>query len=316
MTERNSWADTDRKWALVDERKFMWHESQISWLASVIGLTSGQTIADIGCGLGYLGWTYWEHYGAGGTYLGLDCSSSLIADAVIEARSWSEGGNAAFINGDAYSIPLMDGSVDVAMCQTLLTHLEYPEKALREMIRITKPDGSVVCQELDNVSQFMKLSYSSVTDDEDIDEILFYRKMRLILARARKALGLGDLGIGSKIPRMMHEAGLTEIRGFCNERLEFLLPPYEEPEQNLRVEIMGRNDHDSTEEERHEAKEHFRERYLAGGGDSSSFDSDYERLMGIAETRRLNRQAQLQAENLFSCSGGSNFFCIIGKKIY
>lgn len=314
MTDRDKWADKDHKFQIVEERKFMWHEEQVGRLASAMHIVPGLTIVDVGCGLGYLGWTYWKHYGNGGTYIGVDCSLSLLKEANEIAQGWSTGGIATFINGDSYRIPIADESSDVTMCQTLLTHLEFPEKALSEMIRITKPGGIVMCKELDNVSQFMKLSYSSVTDHENFDDTLFYRKMRLILAKGRKELGFGDLGIGSRVPRMMHEADLTEIKMFCNERLEFLVPPYKEPQQKLRVEIMGRNTKEPTAEERRKSKDECEKYYIAGGANPDSFDFDYNRLLEIAEIRHVKRTRQIEDQTLFTCSGGSNFFCIFGKK--
>ncbi len=316
MTDKDKWADKNHKWQIIEERKYMWYEEQIERLASDMEFTPGMTIVDVGCGLGYLGWTYWEHYGNGGTYTGVDCSLSLLKEAYEIAQGWTTGGIANFINGDSYKIPIADGYSDVTMCQTLLTHLEFPEKALCEMVRITKPGGIVMCKELDNVSQFMKLSYSSATDHEDFNDILFYRKMRLILARGRRELGFGDLGIGSRVPRMMHEADLTEIEVFCNERLEFLVPPYEDSQQKLRVEIMGRYTKDTTVEERQKSKDECKKYYIAGGGDPDSFDFDYDRLLEITKIRSEKRIKQIEDQTLFACSGGSNFFCIFGKKPY
>ena len=292
----------------------MWYEEQIERLASSMKLTPGMTIADVGCGLGYLGWTYWKHYGDGGIYIGVDCSFSLLSDANENSRDWSSGGTADFINGDSYNIPLADESTDVTMCQTLLMHLEFPEKALREMVRITKPGGIVMCKELDSVSRYLRLGYSTVSEDEDIDDITFRRRMKLSWIKGRKELGLGDYGIGAKLPKLMYEAGLKEIKGFCNERLEFLVPPYEDPQQRLRIEIIGRFANESTAEEKQKSKEKYRNYYLAGSGDTASFEKDYSRLLEIYRTEREERYMQIEDETLFSCSGGSNFFCIFGRK--
>jgi hypothetical protein len=193
-------------------------------------------------------------------------------------------------------------------------HLEFPGKALREMVRITKPGGIIVCKELDSVSRYLRLGFSTVNENEDIDEIVFRRRMMLIWIQGRKKLGLGDYGIGARVPMMMHEAGMEEIRGFCNERLEFLVPPYEEPEQRSRIEIIGRFKQESTSEERQSAKEDYRKYYLAGGGDPVSFEKDYGRLTESFRTERDERTRQIEDGKLFSCSGGSNFFCIFGRK--
>ena len=314
MSETNKWADKDHKWQIIEERKFMWHPSQIERLASAIGLSPGMTVADIGCGLGYLGWTYWKYFGQGGSYTGVDCSSKLVLEATELSQSWSKGGKASFITGDCYSVPLEDNSVDVCMSQTLLGHLQYPARAVKEMVRVTKPGGTVVCKDLDNVSRYMKVNYSSITQDEQIEDILFEKRMRLIYAKGRKNLGFGDTGIGSRIPHLMHEAGLSQIEGFCNERLEFLIPPYEDPEQKKRIEIIQRFNVEITEEDKKEAKEEYRKYYLAGGGNPETFGSDYQRLSSVTAELSRKRSESILSGSLFSCSGGNNFLCVIGRK--
>lgn len=314
MTDKNKWADKDHKWQIIEERKYMWHQSQIDRLASVMALSPGMTVTDIGCGLGYLGWTYWKHFGNSGTYIGVDCSDSLMREATETSTEWSEGGTANFITGNCYDVPITDGSADVTMCQALLMHLEFPVKALREMIRITKPGGIVMCKELDSVSRYLRLGYSSVNEDEDIDDIIFRRRMKLTWIQGRKELGFGDYGIGARVPKMMHEEGLEEIKGFCRDKLEFLVPPYEEPEQRLRLEIIGRFAKESSAEEKQKSKEEYKKYYIAGGGNPVSFEKDYSRMAKLFRTEREERLKQITNETLFSCSGGSNFFCIFGRK--
>lgn len=46
--------------------------------------------------------------------------------------------------GSAYAIPAPDGSFDCAICTAVLEHLEEPEQALRECLRLLKPGGTAV----------------------------------------------------------------------------------------------------------------------------------------------------------------------------
>lgn len=316
LAVKNKWAEKGYKRQIIEERRYMWNQSQIDRLASVMGLSPGMTVADIGCGLGYLGRTYWKHFGEHGTYIGVDCSDSLMSEARDLSVEWSTSGNANFITGNCYDIPIDDGSVDVSMCQTLLMHLEFPEKAIHEMIRITKPGGIVVCKELDSTSRYLRLGFSTVNENVIIDDIIFQRRMKLIWIHGRKMLGFGDYGIGTRVPKMMQEAGLKEISGFCRDKLEFLVPPYDEPEQKLRIEIIERFAGESTEEEKQESRENYKKYYLAGVGDPISFEEDYNRLTELLRTEQENRLKQITDNTLYSCSGGSNFFCIFGRKPY
>ncbi|HUR62083.1 MAG TPA: methyltransferase domain-containing protein [Candidatus Thermoplasmatota archaeon] len=46
--------------------------------------------------------------------------------------------------GTAYDIPAPDASFDSAICSAVLEHLEEPEAALRECLRVLKPGGSAI----------------------------------------------------------------------------------------------------------------------------------------------------------------------------
>lgn len=45
--------------------------------------------------------------------------------------------------GDAYSLPWADGCVDAIHCEAVLEHLEHPDRAVKEMFRVSKPGGEV-----------------------------------------------------------------------------------------------------------------------------------------------------------------------------
>jgi ubiquinone/menaquinone biosynthesis C-methylase UbiE len=311
--KREEWAEGNRKKMIVDERKFLWTEEQVERLAASMGLSPGMTVVDPGCGQGYLGWTYWKHFGKGGTYMGIDHSAKLLDEAVELAGGWASDGRALFSSGDCCALPLPDGIADAAMCQTLLMHLEFPEKALAEMVRVTKPGGVIMCKEPDNVSSMLKRSYSTV-EEEDIDEMLARRKWNIIWARGRKNLGKGDWGIGTRVPRMMYEAGLVAIEGFCNEKLEFLQPPYDSPQMQNRISIIRGSRDEDTPENRRKWKRESRECHLAGGMSTSSFYRYHNRMVALADGRRDSILEQLDNGTYFGCSGGSSFFCIMGRK--
>jgi hypothetical protein len=61
-------------------------------------------------------------------------------------------------------------------------------------------------------------------------------------------------------------------------------------------------------------KKEFREYYVAGGGSVSSFYRNYSKLKKLGEAQREKMIQQLDDGTLFVCSGGSTFFCIIGRK--
>ncbi len=52
--------------------------------------------------------------------------------------------NAAFDCGEAEQLPYRDATFDLVTCQMSLHHMPKPELALREMVRVAKPEGRLV----------------------------------------------------------------------------------------------------------------------------------------------------------------------------
>ena len=307
-------SDTDRKdfskdylrEMLVHQRQFMWYPDSLEKFSAWLELRHGMTAVDVGCGLGYLGYTYWPYIGKGGTYVGIDHSDKLINDAREAAKEWAEGGTVDFICGSVYDIPLPDNHADIVMCQTLLMHLEFPEKALKEMTRIAKPGGLVVCKEPDNLSSTLAKPFHSLPEF-DLDTILLFTKVSLICRQGRLKLGKGDFNMGSRVPHLMKESGLIDIDLRMNDRVFYLEPPYETPLQKHRLKgIKGRWLNDKNYRF---MLDESREEFLAGDGDPD----ELERFVKICEDIRKMISEQLENETYYAC-GGTLFYIIKGMK--
>ncbi len=308
--DRNEWSEGSKRKHIVDQREYMWREDTIQMLAKWLGLKQGMIAVDVGCGLGYLGRAYWKYFGKGGLYCGLDLSDRLVRAASRLAEEWAIDGAAMFSVADAYAIPLDDNYADMTMCQTLLMHLKSPERALKEMIRVTKPGGVVMCKEPDNLSAELGARYSSVSTP-DIKEQLLDNKTLLIWAEGRKKLGKGDYGIGIKVPKMMADLGLARIDIRANDKVHFLLPPYESPRQKFELEKMKErvNEEEIPRDEGQEYKEYF----LAGGGSLSAYYRYWKRVREMRSRNWETAREQIANGTLFS-TGSSSFFCIRGFK--
>ncbi len=251
---------------------------------------------DVGCGLGYLGYTFWPFFGEGGSYHGIDRSDKLIEDARNSAVEWAEGGKAQFTVGSAYELPDSDASADWVMCQTLLMHLEEPERALAEMVRIARPGALISCNEPDNLSASMAVPFCSVPEFTTEERLLLH-KIGLVAQEGRKKLGRGDHAIGNRLVDMMNRVGLVDIDIRMNDRVQFLQPPYEgEIQQNNLMRLKKSMLDDGAANERFEA---CREEFLAGGGDNAEFD----RTLEILERHRSSIREQIEAGSYVSCVG-------------
>jgi SAM-dependent methyltransferase len=54
-------------------------------------------------------------------------------------------GNAADVCGDAAAIPLVSSSVDTVLCTEVLEHVPDPYAVVREIARVLKPGGTLIC---------------------------------------------------------------------------------------------------------------------------------------------------------------------------
>ncbi|HVP36687.1 MAG TPA: methyltransferase domain-containing protein [Terriglobales bacterium] len=303
-TKKIDWSKGRWKEMLIEQRKFMWHKDTIDKLAVWLGLKPGMTAVDVGCGLGNLGYTYCPYFGKGGHYLGVDISAELIQEAEEAVKEWATEGEAKFVVGDAYKLPFSDNFADWVMCQTLLMHLEKPELALAEMIRVAKPGGLVMCNEPDNLSVMLIKPYWSMPELK-IEEELLVKKVHLICHQGHLKLGRGDNSIGSKVPVMMKKLGLIGIDTRMNDKVHFLIPPYEDARQQHLLKMMKK-----TQLDEHEFwMERTREEFFAGGGDPR----EYERFREISERLKPILQQQIE-EGKYSACGPSFFYVIKGRK--
>jgi len=293
-SKKVDWSEGCWRERLIDQRRFMWHEDTIRKLAAWLNLRPGMTLVDVGCGLGYLGYTCWPFFGQGGIYFGVDVSLKLAREAAEAAGEWAVGGEAVFAAGDAYGLPLSDNFADLVMCQAVLMHLENPRLALSEMIRVAKPGGMIMCIEPDHLSGWLSKPYLSLPQ-VDIDVELLLRKVHLISNKGRIKLGRGDNSIGSKLPSLMRDLGLRDIDVRLNDKVGLLMPPYESThDRNVIRQLRKRFLNRRTFELEMKMRE---EEFLAGGGDPQ----EYERYREIeSRTNRVLRQ-QIESGEYSAC---------------
>ena len=114
------------------------------------GIQPGMRVADLGCGVGMVTALLAELVGPTGQVVGVDFSSAQIAQArELAPTSLS---NVSFIEASATDTGLPHESFDLVYCRFLLIHLTDPGLALREMHRLLKPDGILVCEDGDLTS--------------------------------------------------------------------------------------------------------------------------------------------------------------------
>ncbi|HEX2773287.1 MAG TPA: alpha-(1-_3)-arabinofuranosyltransferase family protein [Micromonosporaceae bacterium] len=92
----------------------------------------GALVLDVGGGPGYFSA---EFRGAGATYVGLDPAVGDFADADTAVSG--------MVRGDGTALPVRSGIVHVCYSSNVLEHVSTPEAMLDEMMRVTRPGGTV-----------------------------------------------------------------------------------------------------------------------------------------------------------------------------
>lgn len=310
------WGDEEiRRKVIIDQRRFLWHEDTLDKLAAWIGLRQGMSVLDVGCGHGYIGSAFRKHLGENGSYTGLDREYSLLREAYQLSEELARAGTEDFVRGDALGLPFPDGTFDWTVCQTLLMHAGDPEKILSEMIRVTRPGGIVTCFEPDNISAMRRRPYLSYSEPAIEDELLYMRVMHHWV-QGRKKLGLGDYGIGCRIPSMMKEQKLTQIGIRANDLVWFFQPPFNTPFMEFSLEQMKRRveEQEKQGEKGFRQTREFRHFFFEGGGTEHLWRKYNAMVRKNAESTFPKMKEQLDNGTLNTCAGCSHLFCVTGRK--
>jgi len=307
------WSDKEHVEALIEQRKFLWDEDYVELLARRIGIKPGKTIADIGCGLGYLGYVYARFAIPGGRYVGVDDNKKILQMARKAAGRRKIGKLFRFVQGSVLNIPLEDESVDVAMCQTLLMHVKEPESAVKEMIRITKKRGKVVAFEPSWETGFGWNNLREAPIKERLEDLEFLSR----IWEGKKRLGDGDVRIGEKVPYLFMKNGLKKIQALKNNKVGWaLIPPYDSPQVKQRIKMalssIEKQSNRTMGEKRKEYLEGKRY-YMAGGGDAESYRKTARRRRRRSERYNKGMKQMIRKEKFYSVSTGP-FYVIIGEK--
>lgn len=97
--------------------------------------TSDRMILDLGCGEGITLEKILKRF-PDSQVAGIDCmpeNVSICRQHGLPARQ-----------GDVYVLDFDSGSIDAVMLMEVIEHLQFPEKALREIFRVLKPGGKLI----------------------------------------------------------------------------------------------------------------------------------------------------------------------------
>lgn len=123
---------------------FRWRKMVAKQASTFKNGEPGDFVVDVACGTGDVAFEV-ERAGVP-LVTGLDYSSGMIAEAQRKAKKRRSDVN--FLEGDAMNMPFEDGKASAATISFGMRNLPDYAAGVREMARIVKPGGKVICLEM------------------------------------------------------------------------------------------------------------------------------------------------------------------------
>lgn len=152
----------------------------------------GACVLDVGCGIGTAVAEMADHVGPEGAAHGVDISEAMIAEAAARAQDKT---NVVFSAGSANALPHSDAMFDAVRTERVLLYVPEREKAIAEMMRVTKPGGRVVATDTD-------IDCTAISSKDRV----LTRKMTSLVADA-----FVHPTSGRELPALMRAAGLEDV---------------------------------------------------------------------------------------------------------
>jgi len=226
-----SWED--RFEALRASRVLMHNADYLEFLVSKVWRIDRHPlkIAEFGCGYGRFASMLLPLVASGSSYAGFDSAAALVAKGKeIFAESPYP---TSFVRGDVHHAPLRAGHFDLTIAHLVLMHSPDAEKALREMIRVTRPGGMLITCDANRNGNNALLHIDETNEQESSHPELFQAVNRSI----RRDSGV-DYNIGMKMPVMMHRLGLENVQARMSDAVVLIFPPMDTPEKEQIFRAM------------------------------------------------------------------------------
>jgi ubiquinone/menaquinone biosynthesis C-methylase UbiE len=121
---------------------------------NMVKIEQGKTAADIGAGTGFITEGL-AHKGL--NVIAVDFSEEMLNQMKEKFKCYN---NIDYRQGESENIPIETDTIDYAMANMYLHHVESPSVAIREMARIIKPGGSLILTDLDEHNfEFLKIEH-------------------------------------------------------------------------------------------------------------------------------------------------------------
>ncbi len=116
------------------------NEAALALLTSAAAPQPSDNTLDVACGPGSV---VLAMAGLARHATGLDATPAMLAEAAAGAEAKGII-NVSWRQGDVYALPFANGAFDIVSCRFAFHHFERPLAALREMVRVCRPRGTIL----------------------------------------------------------------------------------------------------------------------------------------------------------------------------
>lgn len=205
---------------LLQTRRSYWNDDYAEFLISQVWkIDRPVSVLDCGCGFGFLGLLLLPHLPKGSTYTGIDFADDLLQKG--KSLFESQGIEASFLYKDVFEYSA-ENRYDLVICQAVLRHLDHPAAFVQKMISFAKPDGYVVCMDVNREFECCGL----YIDGMDYQELCRHEGLEKLWQMEFEMQGR-DHAIAIKAAHIMQKLGLIDVNVRMNDKVEFVTPQSE-----------------------------------------------------------------------------------------